>query len=127
MTDEDRFERGARAYLQLRGEAARATIEKAQEDSFGAARARWTVESCFGDIWTRPGLDLRARSLVTLGMLLALRLPEEFKNHCRIGLRNGLTPTELEEVVMHSSPYLGLPGTTFASRALEEVLAEPRT
>lgn len=64
---------------------------------FGSAMVALAVDFVFGSIWTRPGLDRKQRSLVTLGILIALRRTEEFKKHVQIGLRNGLTVGEIEE------------------------------
>lgn len=91
---------------------------------FGSAAAELALKNVFGDIWARPGLDRRSRSLVTLGILVAQGQPEELKNHIRIGLANGLTPTEIEEVLMQGIPYSGFPAYSVASRAALEVLKE---
>ena len=72
------------------------------------------VESVFGRMWTREGLSRRDRSLVTLGILIALRAEGELEVHFPIGLRNGLTVEELEEVVYHSSAYAGFPAAATA-------------
>src|SRR6201999_377474 len=63
------------------------------------------LDHVFGALWTRPGLDRRSRSLVTLGALIALRASEELKFHFQIALRNGLTIEEIEEVVYHMAGY----------------------
>ncbi|GGC00798.1 hypothetical protein GCM10011494_19210 [Novosphingobium endophyticum] len=126
MSGEDRLTRGIRTYQRLRGkEVAKPLINAAEGDDAAAVRARYALEACFGDIWDRSGLCLRSRSLVTLGILIARALPEELKNHFRIALRNGLTPDELSEVVLHATPYVGFPESAFAVRCLEDVLREP--
>jgi 4-carboxymuconolactone decarboxylase len=84
-------------------------IERTAQGGFGASMAQLAVNYAFTDVWNRPGLDRRARSLVTLGILLALHLPNEFKNHVRAGVANGLTPEEIEEICLHASIYVGLP------------------
>jgi 4-carboxymuconolactone decarboxylase len=69
----------------------------------------------FGQIWgDTERLDRRSRSLVTLGALIALRTSEEFGNHVRVGLANGLTPAEIEEVITHASAYVGFPAARAA-------------
>lgn len=80
------------------------------------------MENVFSKLWTRPGLDQRSRSLVTLGILIALRATDEFKLHSIIGLRNGLTIAELEEVIYHSTGYAGFPAATAAVAAATEAL-----
>ncbi|MEU4658434.1 carboxymuconolactone decarboxylase family protein [Streptomyces sp. NPDC023723] len=88
-----------------------------------------SLENVFGRLWTRPGLDRRSRSLVTLGILIALNAEDELRFHLPIGLRNGLTREELEEVVYHASGYAGFPAAATAMRIGREVLdqhiAEP--
>lgn len=75
------------------------------------------VENIFGRLWTREGLSRRDRSLVTLGILIALRADEELKNHFRIGRTNGLTDDELAEVIYHASGYAGFPAANSAKAA----------
>lgn len=96
----------------------------AASGEFGSAAAELALQNAFGDIWARPGLDRRARSLVTLGILMAQGQPEELKNHVRIGLANGLTASEIEEALMQGIPYSGFPAFSVASRAALEVLKE---
>jgi 4-carboxymuconolactone decarboxylase len=89
---------------------------------FGTGLGELTLDTVFGAIWTRPGLDRRSRSLVTLGVLIALRAEDELKLHLKIGLRNGLTREELEEVVYHAAGYAGFPAAATAARIGREVL-----
>ncbi|WP_432246417.1 carboxymuconolactone decarboxylase family protein [Mycolicibacterium sp. ELW1] len=80
------------------------------------------VESVFGRLWTREGLSRRDRSLVTLGILIALRATEEMDAHFRIARQNGLSEEELAEVIYHASGYAGFPAAatarTVAAKAL---------
>lgn len=87
--------------------------------------AELSVRNVFGSLWTRPGLDRRSRSLVTLGILIALRADGELKFHFPIALRNGLTREELEEVVYHASGYAGFPAASSAQAVAAQVL-DPR-
>jgi 4-carboxymuconolactone decarboxylase len=75
------------------------------------------VEGVFGRLWTRDGLSRRDRSLVTLGMLMALRAEEELESHFRIARQNGLTEDELAEVVYHATGYVGFPAANTAKAA----------
>lgn len=79
----------------------------------------------WGEIWTRPGLPRRTRSLITLAMLIALGRDEELRLHLRAARRNGVTPREIREVLMQSAIYCGVPAAHAAFRAAAEVLAEP--
>jgi 4-carboxymuconolactone decarboxylase len=81
-----------------------------------------SIDHVFGALWTRPGLDRRSRSLVTLGALIALRADHELKFHFRIALRNGLTIEEIDEVIYHTAGYAGYPAATTARNVTREVL-----
>jgi len=81
-----------------------------------------SLENVFGTIWTRPGLDRRSRSLVTLGILIALRASGEMAFHFPIALRNGVTLEELEEVIYHATAYAGFPAASEASHVAAKVL-----
>jgi 4-carboxymuconolactone decarboxylase len=81
-----------------------------------------TIDHVFGALWTRPGLDRRSRSLVTLGALIALRAERELKFHFPIALRNGLTIEEIEEVIYHAAGYAGYPAAATARAVVQEVL-----
>jgi 4-carboxymuconolactone decarboxylase len=72
------------------------------------------IESIFGKLWTRDGLSRRDRSLVTLGILIALRATDELKFHFQIARNNGLTDEELAEVIYHASGYAGFPAANTA-------------
>jgi 4-carboxymuconolactone decarboxylase len=84
-----------------------------------------TIDHVFGALWTRPGLDRRSRSLVTLGALIALRATEELKFHFPIALRNGLTMDEIDEVIYHMTGYAGYPAAANARNVAREVLSGP--
>ncbi len=89
---------------------------------FAAGLGEQSLECVFGQVWPRPGLDWRSRSLVTLGILIALRAESELRVHFPIALRNGLTREELEEVVYHAAAYAGYPAASAATRIGQEVL-----
>ncbi len=82
-------------------------------------------ENIFARLWARPGLDARSRSLLTLGILIALRAESELRIHFQIALANGLTKQELEEVVYHASGYAGFPAAITARNvAIESMRGE---
>jgi 4-carboxymuconolactone decarboxylase len=110
-----------------------------RREMFGAAGAERALESaselsrplqemvtrfCFGEVWRRPGLDRRARSLITLAMLIGTGRFLQFPAHLRGALANGVTKEELRELVLHSQLYCGIPSSVEAMAALEAVLAE---
>ena len=96
-----------------------------RDGGFGQELAELALEHVFAALWGRPGLDRRSRSLITLGALIALRASEELEFHFPMALRNGLTITELEEVVYHSAGYAGYPAATSARAVARKVLASP--
>jgi 4-carboxymuconolactone decarboxylase len=81
------------------------------------------IENIFGRLWTRDGLSRRDRSLVTLGILIALRASDELKFHFQIARNNGLTDEELAEVIYHASGYAGFPAANTAKRVAVEAFA----
>ena len=80
----------------------------------------------WGDVWQRPGLDLKTRSLITVAMLTALGRQHELKGHLRGALNNGATPAELQEVLLHAAVYCGVPTAVEAFRTAAEVVDGPR-
>jgi 4-carboxymuconolactone decarboxylase len=78
----------------------------------------------WGEIWTRPGLDRRSRSMVTLTALVARGHHEELAMHVRAARRNGLTVDEIKEVLLQTAIYCGVPDANTAFRIASQVLAE---
>lgn len=78
----------------------------------------------WGSVWTRPGLNRRDRSLLNIGMLVALRATEELRGHVRGALTNGLTREEITEAIIHSSGYCGAPAALSAMKVAQQVLEE---
>jgi len=76
----------------------------------------------WGDVWSRPGLDRRARSCITLGVLAALGREGEIALHVRAALRNGLSPAEIAEVLLHTSVYAGIPAANAAFKIAQKVI-----
>ncbi len=86
--------------------------------------AELTDEVLLGDIWERPGLDKRDRSLVTVAALIALNRPEQLRSHMRLARRNGVTEEELVEAITQLAFYAGWPNAIDAVTAAREVFAE---
>jgi alkylhydroperoxidase/carboxymuconolactone decarboxylase family protein YurZ len=91
---------------------------------FGAEFARLAYENAYIQLWSRPGLSLKERSLVTIGILIGLGNDQELASHLTAGLRNGLTPKELEEVVYQATAYAGFPAASRARAVAAEVVAK---
>lgn len=80
------------------------------------------TRNAWGDVWQRPGLDLKTRSLVTVAMLTALGKQNELKGHVRGALNNGATVEEIQEVLLHATVYCGVPAAVEAFRSASEVV-----
>ncbi len=93
-------------------------------DDFTRPMQELVTEYCWGEIWSRPGLDRKSRSLINLAMLTALNRPHEIRLHVHGALNNGLTKEELMEVFMQCAIYCGIPAGMEAMRIAKEVLAE---
>ena len=78
----------------------------------------------WGEVWNRPGLDRRQRSMITLAALTAVRAEGELELHVRAALRNGLTPEEIREVLLHTAVYAGVPAANAAFAIAQRVLEE---
>jgi 4-carboxymuconolactone decarboxylase len=78
----------------------------------------------FGDVWHRPGLDRKLRSMITLTALTALSKPNQLKMHVQGALSNGVSVEEIREIIMHTSMYSGIPTGVEAMAAAKEVLGK---
>jgi 4-carboxymuconolactone decarboxylase len=78
----------------------------------------------WGEIWARPGLDRKTRSAITIAALVSLRAEGELALHVRAALRNGLTPEEIAEVILHTAVYAGVPAANSAFAVAKQVLEE---
>lgn len=83
-----------------------------------------TEELIYGDIWERPGLSKRDRSLMVVAALIASYRPEQLRSHLARALDNGLTKDEISEMITHLAFYSGWPGSMTAARIFKEVLDE---
>jgi 4-carboxymuconolactone decarboxylase len=97
-----------------------------RDGSFAQELGELSIDHVFGSLWTRPGLNRRDRSLITLGALIAMRATDELRFHMPIALRNGLTVEEIEEVVYHLTGYAGFPAANAARSIGREVLPPPK-
>lgn len=95
-----------------------------QATAFTAPFQELVTRNAWGSVWTRPGLDLRTRSCLTVALLAALRCEQELPMHLRGALRNGVTPAELQEVLLHVAVYAGVPAANSAFAIAQATLAE---
>jgi 4-carboxymuconolactone decarboxylase len=120
------FEKGMALFREIYGDeiadGMAAMIEKG--DGFGVEQARWTADFVFAKIWLREGLDRKTRSAATLGMLIAQGAYDELVYHTRMGMKNGLTRSEIEEIFYTAIPYCGFPKAATAKKAMLEGFGE---
>jgi 4-carboxymuconolactone decarboxylase len=122
MTDQ-RFEDGMAVRRAVLGDE---HVDRASANTtpFTADFQDYITRCVWGEQWTRPGLDRRTRSCVTLAVLTALHCTNEIGMHVRAALRNGLTPDEIKEVLLHTAAYSGVPAANSAFAIAQQTLAE---
>jgi 4-carboxymuconolactone decarboxylase len=96
----------------------------ANADEFMVAFQKLVTEYCWGEIWTRPKLDRKHRSMLNLAMLTALGKPAELKLHVRGALTNGVSREEIKEILLQACIYCGIPAGLEAFRTAVEVFKE---
>ena len=98
----------------------------ASVDEFNAEFTELLNTYCWNDIWNRPGLPRKTRSVLNLGMLVALGKEHELKLHINGALNNGLSKDEIKEVLLQTAIYCGVPAAVVAFRAAKEVFASDK-
>jgi 4-carboxymuconolactone decarboxylase len=93
-------------------------------DDFSWAIQQLSTEYCWDEIWNRPGLDRRSRSILNLGMIAALNRPHELKLHIRGAIQNGVTKDELKEILLQIACYCGIPAGIDSFRIAREAFKE---
>ncbi|POR82559.1 carboxymuconolactone decarboxylase family protein, partial [Pseudomonas syringae] len=81
-----------------------------------------TTEWCWGEVWTRPGLERKTRSMLNLAMLTALNRPNEVRLHVLGALNNGVTPAEIQEILLQACIYCGVPAALDSFKLANEVV-----
>lgn len=123
MNDEQRHAEGMKVRREVLGDA---HVDRAVAGTteFTADFQDMITRYAWGEIWTRPGLDRRTRSCITLTALVARGHLDELAMHVRAALRNGLTPDEIKEVLLQTAIYCGVPAANAAFAVARDVLAE---
>jgi len=121
MTDEERHSQGMRVRRAVLGDE---HVDRAVAGTteFTADFQDFIIRTAWGDIWSRPGLSRRDRSLITLALLAALQHERELGMHVRAALRNGVTPEEIREVLLQAGLYAGVPAANRAFAVAQEAL-----
>jgi 4-carboxymuconolactone decarboxylase len=122
MTD-DAYDRGMKVRREVLGDE---HVDRATANATELTRdfQEFITRYAWGDIWSRPGLDLRTRSCITMTALIAVGRFDELAMHIRGARRNGLSPEEISEVLLHSAIYCGVPAANSAFHVLQRVLDE---
>jgi 4-carboxymuconolactone decarboxylase len=116
-------ERGMEVRREVLGDA-HVDRAEAKKDEFTADFQDFITRYAWGDVWSRDGLDRRTRSVATLAALISLRAENEIGMHVRAALRNGLSPEEIKEVILHVGVYAGVPAANSAFAIAQKVIAE---
>lgn len=117
------FEKGLETRREVLGaEYVDASIRNA--DDFNLEMQELVTQYCWGDVWNRPGLDRRTRSLLNLATITALNRPHELKLHVRGAINNGVTKAEIKEVFLQAAIYCGVPAAIDAFRTAKEAFKE---
>jgi 4-carboxymuconolactone decarboxylase len=123
MDDTERHERGMAVRRAVLGDAyVNRSIERTND--FNREFQDLVTRYAWGEIWARPGLERRERSLVTLAIMIALSRGEAYQMHVRAAINHGVTREELKELIMHAAVYCGLPSAHAAFHLAEVVFAE---
>ncbi|ASW54963.1 4-carboxymuconolactone decarboxylase [Plantactinospora sp. KBS50] len=125
-TDQDRRRQGTAVRREVLGDA-HVDRAAARTDAFTADFQDFITRYAWGEIWTRPGLDRRTRSCITLAVLAALHHDEELGMHVGAALRNGLTEAEVAEVLLQVGVYAGVPAANRAFSVARQALRREDT
>ncbi|MEY4642500.1 MAG: hypothetical protein RLZZ227_2494 [Pseudomonadota bacterium] len=123
MSDKNDYDAGMDLRRKMWGSAG-AEERVTQATSFNRPFEDLVTASVFGDVWNRPVLDHRMRSIVTLTALTALSKPNQLKMHVQGALANGVTVDEIREIIIHTSLYSGIPTGVEAMNAAKEILGK---
>ena len=125
MNERERHNKGMRVRKQVLGKA---HVERAEtrKNSFNEPFQDLITRYAWGEIWSRPGLPKKTRSLITIAMMVALNRTEELRLHLRATVNTGVTRAEIQEVLLQTAIYCGVPAANHAFQVAEEVFAEQR-
>lgn len=123
MDENERYEKGMRIRRAVLGDE-HVDRSLANATAFSDTFQDLTTRYAWGEVWSRPQLSKHSRSLVTVGMLIALNRKTEFQLHVKAALNNGVTIEEIKEVVLQSAVYCGLPAAHSAFHDAQEVFEE---
>jgi len=117
------FEKGLQIRREVLG-AEHVNASMSQADDFSRPLQELVTEYCWGNVWARPGLDRKTRSLINVAMLTALNRPHEVKLHLRGALNNGCSQNDIMEVLLQTAIYCGVPAAMDSLRVAKEFFHE---
>jgi 4-carboxymuconolactone decarboxylase len=123
MDERERYEEGMNVRRAVLGDA-HVDRSVARRNEFNTEFQELITRYAWGEIWTRPGLPRRTRSLLTIGLMVALNRTDEFRLHVRAAFNNGVTREEIREVLLHCAIYAGVPAANSAFHVAEDVFAQ---
>jgi 4-carboxymuconolactone decarboxylase len=123
MDDRERHAAGMKVRREVLG-AAHVDKAEAAKTPFTEPFQDFITRYAWGEIWSRPGLPRQTRSLITLAMMVALNRGDEFRMHVRAALNNKVSREEIQEMLMQTAIYCGLPAANAAFHIAQEVFAE---
>ncbi len=123
MDERERHSSGMKVRRAVLGDA-HVDRAEAAKDTFSEPFQDLITRYAWGEIWSRPGLSRHTRSLLTLSMMIALNRGDEFRMHVRAALNNQVTREEIQEVLLQSAIYCGVPAANAAFHMAQEVFAE---
>jgi 4-carboxymuconolactone decarboxylase len=126
MDENERYENGLAVRREVLGDA-HVDRSLAKRNEFTEEFQALITRYAWGEIWTRPGLPRHTRSLLTVGLMVALNRPDEFRLHVRAAFNNGVTRDDIREVLLHCAIYAGVPAANSAFHMAEEVFAQMET
>ena len=123
MDEDQRYDKGLEVRKAVLG-SAHVDRSLAKRNDFNTEFQALITRYAWGEIWTRPGLPRHTRSLLTIGLMVALNRSDEFKLHVRAAFNNGVTKEEIKEVLLQCAIYAGVPAANSAFHQAEEVFAQ---
>jgi 4-carboxymuconolactone decarboxylase len=123
MDERERHAKGMDVWRAVLGDA-HVDRAEARRNAFNDEFQDLITRYAWGEIWTRPGLPRHTRSLLTIGLMIALNRDDEFKLHVRAAFNNGVTRDEIKEVILQCAIYAGVPAANHAFHAAQQVFEE---
>jgi 4-carboxymuconolactone decarboxylase len=121
-TNAEAFERGRRLRQEMFGPAGMKSLDNA--DDFQMPLQDAVTRICFGEVWSRPGLSPKLRSMLTIAILAGQSRPDQLQNHIKGAIGNGVSKEEIREILLHAMLYVGLPAASDSWRQATAALKE---